>query len=163
VVGDAPAEQPPVAFDGLERRAVPLLERLHRLDVVVTVDQHDWGGRVGGRPFGVHRGQPAGVQDLGHREPGPAPVPGQPRGPVPLLKVAYMVAAGTSPADAIRAKISGAGGSASRVYDTSAASRARLSRPPPEMCASPRGVTPAAHSASAARTYTRVGASSASA
>ena len=74
-----------------------------------------------------------------------------------------MVAAGMSPASAMSANTDGAGGSASRVYETSAASRARLSSPPPEMCARPRGVTPAAHSASAARTYTRVGASSASA
>ena len=82
--------------------------------------------------------------------------------PVPMLKVANIVTAGTRPASAISAKTGGAGGSASSSYDTSAASRARLSRPPPEMCTRPRGVTPASHSASAARTYTRVGASRAS-
>ena len=82
--------------------------------------------------------------------------------PVPMLKVAYMVSGGMRPASAMRAKTGGAGGSASSSYDTSAARRARLSRPPPEICARPRGDTPASHSASAARTYTRVGASSAS-
>ena len=82
--------------------------------------------------------------------------------PVPMLKVANIVTAGTRPASAISAKTGGAGGSASSSYDTSAARRARLSRPPPEMCTRPRGVTPASHSASAARTYTRVGASRAS-
>ena len=82
--------------------------------------------------------------------------------PVPMLKVAYIVSGGTRPASAISANTGGGGGSASSEYDTSAARRPRLSRPPPEMCTSPRGVTPASHNASAARTYTRVGASRAS-
>ena len=58
VVGGAPGQQQAVALGGLERRAVPLLQRLDRLDVVVPVDQDDRGARVGGGPLGEDGGQP---------------------------------------------------------------------------------------------------------
>ena len=82
VVGGAPAEQQAVALGGLERRAVPFLKRLDRLDVVMAVDQDGGGGRVRGRPFGEDRGQPAGrcFPHLGDAEAGGAEMSCQPFG-----------------------------------------------------------------------------------
>ena len=82
VVGGAPAQQQAVALGGLERRAVPFLQRLDRLDIVVAVDQDGGGSRVRGRPFGEHRGQPAGrgFPHLGDTETSAAEVSRQPFG-----------------------------------------------------------------------------------
>ena len=45
VVGHAPPDEPAVPQERLERRRLPQLERVHRLHVVVAVDQHDRGAR----------------------------------------------------------------------------------------------------------------------
>ena len=54
VVGGATREHPAVVDDRLERRRRPQVQRIHRLDVVMAVDER------GGRPFGM---QPVGVDD----------------------------------------------------------------------------------------------------
>jgi hypothetical protein len=69
VVTGPPAEHPAGPHGGLERRRVPLVERVDRLDVVVAVDQ---GGdrAVGVEPVAVHRRLPGGGQDLDVLQPG---------------------------------------------------------------------------------------------
>jgi hypothetical protein len=67
---------------GLERWVHPQLGRVHRLDVVVAVDERDRGTGVGAGPFGEDRGRAGGRPDLDGREPGAAQRLGQPRGAV---------------------------------------------------------------------------------
>ena len=56
VVRGAPAEDLAVALGGLERRGMPLVERFHRLDVVVTVDKNGRRAGILGRPVGEDGG-----------------------------------------------------------------------------------------------------------
>ncbi len=87
VVRGSPGQQPAVALSGLERGRFPLIERLDRLHVVVTVDQHGRRGRVGGRPVREdrrHSGRAVapGFPHFRHREAGRAQMRRQPvRGP----------------------------------------------------------------------------------
>ncbi len=65
---------------GLERRVLPQLGRVDRLDVVVPVDERDRGLRVGGRPLGEDGGGAGRRPDLHDREAGAAERVGQPLG-----------------------------------------------------------------------------------
>jgi len=82
VVGGPAPQQLAAALRGLERRRLPLVERLDRLHVVVPVDEHGGRRRVRGRPVREHRGKPGAVRsgfpDLRHREAALAQVPRQP-------------------------------------------------------------------------------------
>jgi len=85
VVGGAPREQAAVALGRFERRALPLLQRLGRLDVVVPVKQDARRIGVIGGPLGEQGGQPvrAGFPDLGDWEAPGAQMPGEPFGAAP--------------------------------------------------------------------------------
>ena len=89
VVGGAPGQQQAVPLGGLERRALPFLQRLDRLHVVVPVHQDPRGTGIGGRPLGEHRGQPAGrgLPRLGDREAYGAQVRRKPLGAAPHVAV----------------------------------------------------------------------------
>ena len=58
VVRGAPAEDLAIALGGLERRGMPLLEGLHGLDVVVTVDENSWRARIRARQWAKTAGWP---------------------------------------------------------------------------------------------------------
>jgi hypothetical protein len=69
VVAGSPAEHAAGPHGGLERRRVPLVERIDRLDVVMAVDQGREGA-VGVEPVAVHGGLAGGGQDLDVLESG---------------------------------------------------------------------------------------------
>ena len=78
VVAGAAAEHPPRPHGGLERRRVPLVDRVDRLDVVVAVDQGGEGA-VGVEPVAVDGRMASGGQDVdvleaGRRHPLGAPL-----------------------------------------------------------------------------------------
>jgi uncharacterized protein (TIGR00106 family) len=78
VVGSAAAVQSAVAFGWLERRVVPAIGEVGRLDVVMAVDEHARRSVVGGRPVGVDGGQACCLPDLRDREAGFLEVSDQP-------------------------------------------------------------------------------------
>ena len=77
VVGDSPGVEPPVPHLGLERLALPLVERVGRLDVEMPVGDH--GRRrigVGGRPeLADHERMPDPLLHVGLAARGPNEVP----------------------------------------------------------------------------------------
>jgi len=92
VVGGAPGQQLAVPLGRLERRRIPLGERLDGLHIVVPVDAHRWCGGIGGRPAGEDRRQArragaARLPDLHLGEPGGTQVGGEPLGAGPHVLV----------------------------------------------------------------------------
>ncbi len=84
VVGCAAGQHPVTHDDRLERRRGPQLERIHRLDVVVPVD--DDGRCVRGvEPVGVDDGVTAGLGHLGMLEAGLGQRIGEPLGGPPAV------------------------------------------------------------------------------
>ena len=84
VVRRPTGEHPAVADERLERRELPLVERVGRLDIVVPVDEHRRGA-LGVEPIAVHERVAAGLEDLDVLEADRAEVVGEELGRAPAV------------------------------------------------------------------------------